>query len=147
MNQELYTTLYENRLLKNVTEVTIFEKNLNKLAENFKEEDIVELCEILDDNTKDREVMFGVIHLLETLSSENAFRNTIEGIVKIKNHSPEWAKTIMYRCLNDLFSIEMINKILSTLPKAIKDSFYELLMEINAEDEQIFGDAIKSICF
>ena len=142
MNQELYTTLYENRLLKNVTEVTIFEKNLNKLAENFKEEDIVELCEILDDNTKDREVMFGVIHLLETLSSENAFRNTIEGIVKIKNHSPEWAKTIMYRCLNDLFSIEMINKILSTLPKAIKDSFYELLMEINAEDEQI-----KSICF
>ena len=44
----------------------------------------MELCQILDDNTMEFEVMFGVIHLLETLSSEEAFINTIEGVVELK---------------------------------------------------------------
>lgn len=147
MNQVLYTKLYENRLLKNAVQVSTFEEYLNQLADDFKEDDIVELCQILDDNTMEYEVMFGVIHLLETLSSEEAFVSTIVGIVKIKRHSPIWAKTITYRCLNDAFSIEMINKILPVLCKEIKDGFYDLLSEIKAEDEQRFGDAIKKINF
>ncbi len=124
-----------------------FEECLNQLADDFKVNDIVELCQILDDNTMEYEVMFGVIHLLETLSSEEAFVGTIMGVVKIKKHSPIWAKTIVYRCLNDAFSIEMINKILPTLHKEIKDGFYDLLSEIKVEDEQRFGDAIKKINF
>lgn len=147
MNQALYTKLYENRLLKSDVQMGIFEECLNQLAGDFKEDDIVELCQILDDNTMEYEVMFGVIHLLETLSSEKAFASTIEGIVKIKTHSPIWAKTITYRCLNDAFSIEMINKILPTLHKEIKDGFYDLLSEIKTEDGQKFGDSINEINF
>ena len=145
MNQALYTKLYENRLLKNDVQIATFEECLNQLTDDFKEDDIVELCQILDDNTMEYEVMFGVIHLLETFSSEEAFASTIVGIVKIKNHSPIWAKTITYRCLNDAFSIEMINKILPTLHKEIKGGFYDLLSEIKAEDGQKFGDSINEI--
>ena len=97
MNHALYTKLYENRLLKNDVQIATFEECLNQLTDDFKEDDIVELCQILDDNTMEYEVMFGVIHLLETFSSEEAFASTIVGIVKIKNHSPIWAKTITYR--------------------------------------------------
>ena len=147
MNKIIYTNLYEKRLLKNADEINIFEENLDELASNFKEEDILELCQILDDSTTDFEVMFGVIHLLESLSSEAAFLKTIEGVVKLKKHSPEWAKTVMYRCLNDSFSIDMINTIFPSLNEEIKDGFYKLLSEIKIEDEENFGDAIKKICF
>ena len=147
MNQTLYTKLYKNRLLKNNVQISAFEECLNQLADDFKEDDIIELCQILDDDTMEFEVMFGVIHLLETLSSEEAFVSTIQGIHKIKKHSPIWAKTITYRCLNDEFSIEMINKILPTLHKEIKDGFYDLLSDIKAEDEQRFGDAINKLNF
>lgn len=147
MNQTLYTELYENRLLENNVQIAIFEECLNKLSKDFKDEDVVELCQVLDDNTMEFEVMFGVIHLLETLSSEVAFMNTIKGVVEIKRHSPIWAKTIIYRCLNDEFSIKMINIILPNLNKEIKDGFYALLSEINAEDGQQFGDAINKIKF
>lgn len=147
MNQAIYTELYENRLLENNVQIAIFEECLNRLADDFKDEDIVELCRVLDDNTMEFEVMFGVIHLLETFSSEEAFMNTIKGVVELKRHSPIWAKTIIYRCLNDEISIKMINIILPTLHKEIKDGFYALLSEIKTEDEQQFGDAIKKIKF
>ena len=145
MNQTLYAELYKNRFLKNDVEIAIFEKTLSDLATDFAEEDIVELCNILDDNTMEFEVMFGIIHLLESLSSEDAFKNTIEGVINLKGHSPIWAKTIIYRCLNDAFSIEMINKIIPTLDKKIKEEFGDLLSEIKTEDEQRFGNAIKKI--
>lgn len=147
MKQTLYSQLYGNRLLENNNQIVVFEECLNKLADDFKDEDIVELCRVLDDNTMEFEVMFGVIHLLETLSSEEAFMNTITGVVELKKHSPIWAKTIIYRCLNDEFSIKMINNILPYLNKEVKNGFYSLLSEINAEDGQQFGDAINKIKF
>lgn len=105
MKQTLYSQLYENRLLKNNNQIVVYEECLNKLADDFKDEDIVELCRVLDDKTMEFDVMFGVIHLLETLSSEEAYMNTITGVVELKKHSPIWAKTIIYRYLNDEFSI------------------------------------------
>ena len=94
MKKTLYNNLWNNRLLKNSNEIAIFEENLIELTENFGEDDIIELCQILDDKTDDSEVMFGIIHLLETLSTKQAFINTVIGVVKMKSRSPEWAKII-----------------------------------------------------
>ena len=57
-----------NALLTN--KFLLVEDNLEKLAETFTETDIIELCSVFDDKTNDSEVMFGAIHLLETLSTK-----------------------------------------------------------------------------
>lgn len=145
MKETIYNNLLKNRLLKDVDEIAIFEESLNELKDNFNEDDIVKLFEVLDDKTENTEVMFGVIHLIETLSSEQAFFNTIEGIVKLKKYSPEWAKIIVYRCLNDLFSIEMLKKIIPNLNSEMRTEMCDLLMEIKAEDEEKFGEPINQI--
>ena len=89
MKKEIYTALYGNRLMRNDGEIETFERNLELLAETFTEEDIIELCSVLDDGTQNEEVMFGAVHLLETLSSETAFENIIRGIAKMSCASPE----------------------------------------------------------
>ena len=145
MKKEIYTNLYNNRLLKNNNEIETFEENLEILSETFTEEDIIELCSIFDDRTENVEVMFGAIHLLETLSSEKAFENTIKGVVEISYKSPEWANIIIYRCLNDELSVQMINRIKNRLDKKIINRFKEILIEIKKEDEERFGRVIDMI--
>lgn len=145
MEKTLYDNLWTNRLLKNSNEIAIFEDNLTKLAETFNEDDIIELCQILDDKTDDSEVMFGIIHLLETLSTKQAFINTVIGVVKLKSMSREWANIIIYRCLNDEYSVGMIREIYVTLDDEIRTEFSELLKEIKKEDEERFGKTISEI--
>ena len=126
MKKEIYTNLYNSRLLKDNTEIGTFEENLEILSETFTEEDIIELCLIFDDRTENVEVMFGAIHLLETLSSEKAFENTIKGVVEMSYKSPKWANIIIYRCLNDEFSVQMINQVKNRLDSKTRDRFEEI---------------------
>ena len=130
MKKTLYNNLWNNRLLKNSNEIAIFEENLIELTENFDEDDIIELCQILDDKTDDSEVMFGIIHLLETLSTKQAFINTVIGVVKMKSRSPEWAKIIIRRCLNDEYSAKMLKEIYAILDDEIRIEFSKLLKEL-----------------
>ena len=130
MKKTLYNNLWNNRLLKNSNEIAIFEENLIELTENFGEDDIIELCQILDDKTDDSEVMFGIIHLLETLSTKQAFINTVIGVVKMKSRSPEWAKIIIRRCLNAEYSAKMLKEIYAILDDEIRIEFSKLLKEL-----------------
>lgn len=145
MEKALYNILWTNRMLKDSNEIAIFENNLTKLADTFNEDDIIELCQILDDETNDSEVMFGIVHLLETLSTEQAFINTVIGVVKLKSMSPEWANIIIYRCLNDEYSVRMLKKIYMTLDDEIRIEFSKLLKEIKEEDKERFGKAVSEV--
>lgn len=134
MQKEIYLNLYNNRMLENNEEIEIYEQSLELLSRNFTEEDIVELCSTFEDKTQDVEVMFEAVHLLETLSSETAFKNTIKGIVEMSHSSPEWANIITHRCMNDEFSAKMINQIKNQLDEKICNRFDEILKEIEKED-------------
>ena len=145
MQKEIYANLYNNRMLIDNNEIETYERNLELLSDSFTEEDIVELCSTFEDKTQNVEVMFGAIHLLETLSSEKVFEYTIKGVVKMSYTSPEWANVIIYRCLNDEFSVHMINKVKNRLDIKTSDRFREILASIKKEDEKTFGKAIDKI--
>lgn len=145
MTKEIYDGLYSSRLLRNEGEISTFENNLEKLAESFCEDDICDACTIFDDRTDNVEVMFGMIHLLESLSSKRAYLETIKGISKMKENASEWARVLVYRCLNDENSVEMLRDLYSALSLDIKNDFTALLMKINSEDGAEFGTSIKRI--
>ena len=145
MRKDIYTELYESRFLSDSSEIEIFEKCLELLSEDFTEDDIGELCSIFEDRTCNAEVMFGAVHLLETLSSETAFENTVRGVVEMSRTSPEWAETIICRCLNDDFSVRMINRIKNRPDAETWKRFGEILMRIKNRDEERFGRAVDMI--
>lgn len=145
MKDKIFKSLYNNRMLSNHIEIETYEYNLNLLSESFSEEDIIRLCATLEDNTCDTEVMFSAIHLLESLSSELAYKNLIIGVVNIYTSSPEWANIITYRLLNDDFSVQMIKDLYNRIDKNIGKKFKEILETIKEEDYEQFGKSIDVI--
>lgn len=145
LNNDIYSNLLESRMLRDNDEIEKYEHNLELLAESFNERDIIELCSTFEDKTHNSEVMFGAVHLLETLSSELAFENTIKGVVSLYNSSPEWANIIIYRCLNDEFSVQMIKKVYSRLGNKISSQFKKMLEEIKKDDFDRFGKTVDEI--
>ncbi len=136
MKDEIFKNLYNNRMLSTNTEIENYEYNLDLLSESFSEEDIIMLCTTFDDKTCDSEVMFGAIHLLESLSSELAYENTIIGVTNMYISSPEWAKIIIYRILNDEFSVQMVNHICNRIEKNICEKFKLILETIKHDNSR-----------
>lgn len=128
-------------------QIKIFFKSLYDEIPNLKSVRIekIELCSTFEDKTHNSEVMFSAVHLLETLSSEIAFENTIKGVVSMSNSSPEWANIIIYRCLNDEFSVQIIKKVYSRLENKISSKFKKILEEIKKDDADRFGKTVDEI--
>ena len=145
MKDEIFKDLYDNRMLSNNSEIEKYEHNLNELSTNFSEEDIIRLCLTFEDKTQNSEVMFEAIHLLESLSSELAYKNTIIGVVNMYITAPEWANIIIYRLLNDEFSVQMIKCIYNRIGKNNSERFKQILETIKKEDYDKFGKSIDVI--
>lgn len=145
MKKMLIEEMYKNRLLNTTEELEKFEECLNKVAELIQEEDIVSLCKVFDDDTRDSEMMFGVIHLIEMFSSERAFELTVLGIANMKVSAPDWAKIITYRCLNDDFSRNMLKKTIRVVEPQVQQAVISLLNTIKIEDFDKFGMKVDEV--
>lgn len=145
MKKEIFKQLYDNRLMRTEEEIDKFEDGLNELSETIQEMDILELCTVFDDNTEEDEVMFGVIHLIELFSSEKAFEYTVVGISNIIETALNWAKIIVYRCLNDVFSKNMLKVAINNADQRVQQAMQQLLYEIRTEDYDRFGLVIDDI--
>lgn len=145
MKKELLNQLYSNRLLRNTEELVKFEEYLSVASEIAKEDDIIELCSVFDDNTMDDEVMFGLIHLIETFSSERAFELTILGVSNMMKNAFNWAKIIMYRCLNDDFSRGMLKNAISFVDIQTRQIIVSMLHNIKEEDYDKFGTLVDEV--
>lgn len=145
MKKKIIEELYKNRLLNTNKEFEKFEESLNEISEMIQEEDILDLCKVFDDNTRDDEMMFGLIHLIEMFSSERAFELTVLGVVNMMTSAPNWAKIIIYRCLNDDFARNMLRKAISHVEFQVQQSIISLLNVIKTEDFDKFGMAIDEV--
>ncbi|NBI73545.1 hypothetical protein D3Z50_21495 [Clostridiaceae bacterium] len=145
MCERLLEQLYNNRLLRTKEEFENFEKGLNELSEVIEENDIPKLCMIFDDETKDDEVMFGLLHLIESFSSEKAFRLTVMGVSQMLENTKNWAKIIIYRCLNDNYSRTMLKKAIESVDVQTQKVIKLLLDCIKKEDYNKFGMFIDEV--
>lgn len=123
MDDGILKALHRCRMLRTDEEVENYERNLEILAETFSEDDVAELLSTFEDDAEDFEVMFGAVHLLESVSSEKAYEKFIEGVVENRHENPEWMKTLTRRCLNDEFSAREIGRAAPRLRKETADGF------------------------
>ena len=124
--QILIEELYKNRLMRTNGEIEKFEKALNEISKVVKEEDIPGLCKVFNDNTRNDEVMFGLIHLIEIFSSEKAFGFIVLGVANMLEQASGWAKIIIYRCLNDDFARNMLKNAVNTAELQVQQKIVSL---------------------
>ncbi|OKH35195.1 hypothetical protein NIES2101_37780 [Calothrix sp. HK-06] len=100
-NSNLISTLTANKLMRSTEEVLAFDDALNKLAKNTHGVDLEELHLILDDNCLQQEVMWGLLHILESFDAREQLQALLNVIEKLVISAPEWTEVIHYRIFND----------------------------------------------
>lgn len=100
--QQLLDTLTRNRLLETKEQVESFDKALEQFASHPEAPaHLRELHLVLDDQTTQIGVMYGVIHLLESFDVEKQLQGFIEALPTLQKQAPEFVKTLNFRLLND----------------------------------------------
>ncbi|MBE9119165.1 hypothetical protein IQ249_25250 [Lusitaniella coriacea LEGE 07157] len=94
-------SLKANRLMRSREEVNAFENALSQLAEHPKNEDLPALHLILDDCCEQSEVMFGLVHFLESFALEEQLQAFVTVVPQLIAVAPDWTRILHTRILND----------------------------------------------
>jgi len=120
MNQaELIAILKDNCLMQTEEETDRFENALNELLEKS-------------------EVMFGLVHFLESFDVEKQISAFINVVPQLMINAPEWARIIHDRILNDELACQVYDKLLHSVNTETPHFIYSLLEAsiINHQNEQ-----------
>ncbi|MEG4348717.1 Imm30 family immunity protein [Microcoleus sp. LAD1_D3] len=142
-HNSLINVLETNRLMRSDEEVAAFENALAELAKNSPIENLRELHLVLDDKCQHPEVMFSLIHFLESFDVKKQLQAFIKAVPQLIVSAPEWTKIIHDRILNDESARACYQDILSAvdsqsslmkqtieLPKELADLLEQYLKEI-----------------
>ena len=123
--------LAANKLMRSPDEVTAFENALAALAENPNNEDLSDLHLILDDRCEQPEVMFGLIHFLESFDVSAQIQAFVAVVPQLILIGSEWTKILHNRILNDDYACHLYRDILHSL-NSKKPNFVRQLLEESA---------------
>ena len=105
---------------------------------------IPEVCKAFCDDTKDEEVMFGIIHLIEQLQGEE-YLETIAICTPNMNEAHDWAMTLNKRIINSQKYFEKYIEIIGKLEKEYKEKIIKLLVDVKNDNPKRFGDKIDML--
>lgn len=133
--------LINSRKLSTNEEYMLFEGALQALHMSITIDDITEVCKAFCDDTKDDEVMFGIIHLIEQLQGEEYLKKIAICTPDMKE-AHDWAMTINKRIINSQKYFEKYIEIIGELEKKYKEKILKLLVDVKNDNPKRFGDKI-----
>lgn len=139
--QELVDQMIKSKKLRNNHEIEKYEQAIEQLINHNKLE---ELYLGFDDNTDDYEVMFGLVHAIESfyeeVGEEEYFFIFINQIKMIYRESKEWVKLMTVRILNDIESRNEFIKIFQKSNQEDKDFIINLMEDIELDNIEHLKD-------
>ena len=146
MYKSLVKQLWENRMMRNNIEIERFQESLDKLGDMKDPSLISHLYDVLDDKTEHEEVMWGLLHLLESFDdvfgAHMVLQSMVSVIPSLTIRAPEWTKIIHKRILNHESSLSKYKKVLSGCKPELKSVITNLLLDIKAKNEKRFGNSV-----
>jgi hypothetical protein len=132
MKENMWISILEaNKLMRSPDEVTAFENALASLANHPKNEDLPGLHLILDDRCEQPEVMFGLIHFLESFDVSAQIQAFVTVVPQLIIVGSEWTKILHSRILNDDYACRLYRDILHSL-NSQEPNFVRQLLEESA---------------
>ena len=143
------TKLKNNRLLKDGHEVEKFEQSIESILEMKDVSHIEILCQGFDDLTDNDEVMFGLIHAIESydniVGSEASLKVLVNSIPQMLPHAREWLKILHKRILRHEPSRNIYKKMIPTLDIDVQDYIVSQLTSIKEKNPSQFEKSVNSI--
>ena len=139
---EYVKILRENRKLRSDIEIERFEEAIENILATDKFE---YLYYGFDDTTEDEEVMYGLVHAIESyygkLEEEKYFSVFINETQKIVYEAKEWVKLMNIRILNDDESLEKY--IAQKYNDKVKSFLEDIMKDILLEDTELFSKPVS----
>ncbi|MEG4485770.1 Imm30 family immunity protein [Microcoleus sp. D2_18a_B4] len=120
-----------NKLMRSPDEVIAFENALSSLAARPQDEDLPDLHLILDDRCEQPEVMFGLIHFLESFDVSAQIQAFVTVVPQLMLVASEWTRILHSRILNDDDACRLYRDILHLL-NSQEPNFVRQLLEESA---------------
>ena len=136
--------LINSRKLSTNEEYELFEGALQALHMSISIDDIADICKAFCDDTKDDEVMFGIIHLIEQLQGEE-YLKTIAICTPDMKDAHDWAMTLNKRIINSQKYFEKYIEIIGELEKDYKEKILKLLVDVKNDNPKRFGNKIDML--
>jgi len=132
MKENIWISILKaNNLMRSPDEVIAFENALASLADRPQDEDLPDLHLILDDRCEQPEVMFGLIHFLESFDVSAQMQAFVTVVPQLMLVASEWTRILHSRILNDDDACRLYRDILHSL-NSQEPSFVRQLLEESA---------------
>ncbi|HYW22422.1 MAG TPA: Imm30 family immunity protein [Nodularia sp. (in: cyanobacteria)] len=130
MNQNhLLAILKKNYLMRTEAEITEFENTLTEIAAHPDKENLSAYHLILNDQCEQPEVMFSLVHFLESFDIEKQIAALVKVVPQLMITAPEWTRIIHNRILNDQVACHAYEELLHSANLTTPHFLYHLLEE------------------
>ena len=137
--------LYENRLLRTELECEQFDLALEGLAGDTEDVVIHQIFKVFDDDTEQEEIMFSLVHFVESLQMEMYLTQLLGSLPDMMEHARNWAIVLNTRILNDDNYRKDYADIAALMPPRIKQCLMFLLEEIKEDKPRLFERKVNYI--
>ncbi|MBV6627790.1 MAG: hypothetical protein KI793_33520 [Rivularia sp. (in: Bacteria)] len=144
--KEIINTLRKNAKLEKREDALHFDETLAKLAEiELSKLDIIELMMILDDNNPHQEVLWGLLHFIESVDSEIFIQALFECTQKLLKKAPEWTQLFYIRLLNNQEARSMLKTMLLNEQSSNFNVISQIIREVSINESAPLSDYANSV--
>jgi Immunity protein 30 len=140
----LIDVLQQNKHLRSKAEVLAFDNALQALAQSQQDEDLSDLLAVFTDECQHHEVMYGLVHCVESFDMKKYLAALVEAVPSMRIHAPEWTKSLHCHILNDAASRECFKKLYQSASPAAKEAVKAVLLKIQADDTE-FSSRVRQL--
>ena len=137
--------LQSNRLMRSESEMRAFEAALEDIAADRDPALLPELHLVLDDNCHQHEVMFGLIHLLESFDVDAQLQAFLDVLPRLIEQASSWTRVLHFRILNDDEARPCYTRLVRRAGQSSHSCASAILMVIAREEEEPLRSAAVSV--
>ncbi|MGG5507172.1 MULTISPECIES: Imm30 family immunity protein [unclassified Myroides] len=146
--EDLALQLFTTRLMTSDAEVELFEEALHFLFVQEKIENIPLFLSVLDDRTEKEEVMYGILHAIESYASTLGFPKYVETLLDAmdswQEQAEEWQELLFLRMINNEACFADLVRIVSLQKKEeLKKHLQLIFLRIMQRNEIKFGQQCR----
>ena len=143
---DAFDRLIENQFLRNEDEISEFLAAIHDATNARMPLPIGKVFEVFTDLTAEHEVMWSLIHLIETIYDQpNVLSQVCREAIGLKKRAPEWAEIIICRILNSQPHREAYTVIAQSLSSTEKVELSMLLQSIKESEPDLFGVVVDDL--
>ncbi|WP_458121871.1 Imm30 family immunity protein [Paenibacillus sp. Z6-24] len=137
-------TLYQIRLLETQEECEEFDQLL-EILDNEQNFDLKDLFMVFDENTLEEEVMFGLVHFVESFEAEDYLRSLLDSLINIPSHSIYWIEILLKRILNNEEYKKTLISILGSQDERINFQLKNILQSVQEDNPARFSSPVDEV--